>query len=157
MFSALDDELSISSGEKKRTVTIFYRGMDVEKPVRVESNPDIAELTARLGGVGNPGDPALNFSYGDIVAMLQALSDSRQISSVLNGQRVPAAFVMQEAPNMQQDILSAPAIPDQGRPESTDASKTVGMADHVPGPNADDAHPTEPVVTPQGDPVTIGK
>lgn len=126
MFSTLDDQLSISSGEKKRSVTIFYRGVDVEKPVRVESNPDIAEIAARLGGVGNPGDPTLNFSYGDVVAMLQALSDARQISCVLNGQRVPAAFVMQEAPNMQQDILNAPVIPDQGRPES---NGTVGMND----------------------------
>ena len=85
MFTALDDQLSISSPATGRTVTIFYRGMDVEKPVRVESNPDVAEIAARLGGVGSAGEDTLNFNYGDVVAMLQALSDARQVSSVIDG------------------------------------------------------------------------
>ena len=126
MFTAMDNQISISSAERARSVTIYYRGVDVVNPIRVESNPDIAEIAARLGGVSPPGEPALNFNYGDVVAMLQALSDARQVSGVLNGRRVPAAFVMQEAPNMQDDIQSAPIIPDQGRPES---NGPVGMND----------------------------
>ncbi len=126
MFSALEDQLSISSAPQGHSVTIFYRGIDVQKPVRIESYPDIAEVAARLGGVGNSDESLLNFSYGDIVAILGALSDAKQVCSVMNGQRVPASFVMQEAPSMRQDILTAPVIPDQGRPES---NATVGMSD----------------------------
>ena len=126
MFTALDDQLSISSTAQSHNVTIFYRGVDVEKPVKIQSYPDIAEIAARLGGVANSGDPQLNFCYSDIVAILGALSDARQVTSVVNGQRVPAAFVMEQAPVIQQDILTAPLIPDQGRPESNEA---VGVSD----------------------------
>ena len=144
LFTTLDDQLSISSAPARKTVTIFYRGMDVPKPVRVEAYADIADIAARLGGAANPGDASLNFSYGDVVAMLQALGDSRQVSSVLNGRRVPAAFIMQEAPNLHEDILSAPAIPDQGRPESDNGA--VGMAIPVLNTgNADEARPVQPV------------
>ncbi|HEX3356451.1 MAG TPA: flagellar basal body P-ring protein FlgI [Tepidisphaeraceae bacterium] len=124
MFTAMDDQLSITSSGPKKTVTIFYRGMESRKPIRVESNPDIAEIAARLGGVGIEGEPTLNFSYGDVVAMLQGLSDGKQVGSVVNGQLIPAAFVMQNASNMQQDILTAPIIPDQGRPESDAQNRT---------------------------------
>jgi hypothetical protein len=103
LFTALNNELTITSTEGHETVTMFYRGMDVEKPVKIESNPDIAEVAARLGGVGTPGEPALAFSYGDVVAMLQSLSDSHRVSSVINGQRVQTAFVMEQAPNAEEN------------------------------------------------------
>ena len=126
MFTAMDDQLSISSAGQKKTVTIYYRGMDVRKPIKIESNPDIAEIAARMGGVGVAGEPTLNFSYGDVVAMLQGLSDGHQVGSVVNGKLVSAAFVMQESPGIQQDILTAPAIPDQGRPESDASPSRTG-------------------------------
>jgi Flagellar P-ring protein len=130
MFTALDGELSISSVPKSHNVTIFYRGVDVQKPIKMVSYPDIAEIAARLGGVANSGDEQLNFCYSDIVAILGALSDARQIGSIVHGQRVPAAFVMEQAPSIQQDILTAPVIPDQGRPESNQA---VGLNDSSNG------------------------
>ena len=128
MFTAMDNQLSISSAERANTLTIFYRGIDIPKPIRVAAYPDIADVTARLGGAGAPGDPTLNFSYADVVAILQGLCDARQVSSVINGQHVPAAFVMQEAPSMEQDIINAPVIPEQGRPEG-EGGRAVGMND----------------------------
>src|SRR6185436_3055326 len=70
-YTAMDNQLSITSPPGGKTVTIFYRGIDVPKPVRVESNPDVAEVAARLGGISAPGQPVLNFSYSDVVAILQ--------------------------------------------------------------------------------------
>jgi hypothetical protein len=118
MFSAMDDQLTISSTAAKKTVQIFYRGPDVRKPLTIASNPDVAELVARLGGEGPVGQPALGFSYADIVAMLQSMADQHQLIGWSNGQRVPAAFVLQSVPKMEQTIYDAPVIPDAKRPQA---------------------------------------
>jgi len=127
MFSAMDDQLTISSAADRKTVKIYYRGPELRKPVTVASNPDVAELVARMGGEGPVGQPTLSFSYGDIVAMLQSMADARQLSGWAGGQRVPAAFVLQGVPKVEQTIYGAPVIPDARRPQtSSETSNAAG-------------------------------
>ena len=66
-FTAMDGRLSISSDATNRVVTIFYRppeppgGVHTRaaaaqlQPIKILSQPDIAEIIARLGGEGNDG------------------------------------------------------------------------------------------------------
>ncbi|HEV2295513.1 MAG TPA: flagellar basal body P-ring protein FlgI [Tepidisphaeraceae bacterium] len=130
-FAALDGRLTISSStENPSLVTIFYRpagapspDAPVRAPSKVLSRPDLAEIIARLGGEGAGG---LNFNYGDVVSILSALTDNKKLSAYAAGQRVPASFVLQDLPSVQDHILGAPAIPD-ARPQA-DEPGTVGMA-----------------------------
>jgi hypothetical protein len=117
LFTAMDSQFSISSVNGQRIVRIYYRGPEVRKPAPIASNPDIAEIVARLGGEGGANEPRLDFSYADIVAILQALSDARQVGAPLpDGKRGPVAFMLQQAPDVDQAIQGAPIIPDQ-RPQ----------------------------------------
>ena len=149
-FTALDNSLSISSNEGSRTITIYYRGPGVDKPVKMVSGADLGETVARLGGAAPQEDledpkkvNRLDFTYGDVVAILQALGDQRKLSGVASGQsptggaRVPAAFVLQDLPGVQELYEDAPPIPELGRPQhdepqaadnkkSSDASSTTG-------------------------------
>jgi flagellar basal body P-ring protein FlgI len=125
MFSAMDDQLTISSAADRKTVKIYYRGPELRKPVTIASNADVAELVARMGGEGPVGQPALSFSYGDIVAMLQSMADAQQLSGWASGQRVPAAFVLQGVPKLEQTIYGAPVIPDARRPQKTSETSSA--------------------------------
>lgn len=112
-FSAMDGKLSISSQPGKRTVTIFYRGPGVPRPVTIESNPDIAEIAARLGGAGPLEEPRLNFTYCDVVAVVQALADQHRLSAgqTTDAERTPVAFVLQDLPFAVDPVYDAPPIP----------------------------------------------
>jgi flagellar basal body P-ring protein FlgI len=130
-FAAMDGRLTISSDAQNASlVTIFYRPAGalapdarVNPPAKVLSRPDLAEIIARLGGEGGGG---LNFNYGDVVSILSALTDSKKLSAYASGQKVPASFMLQELPNVEDQIFGAPAIPD-ARPQSDEPGK-VGMA-----------------------------
>ena len=76
------------------------------------SSPDAAELIERLGGSGAPGDPTLNITYCEVVSLLQTMADQQKFSGLASGQRVPASFVLQDAPQVQQLIDEAPQIPE---------------------------------------------
>jgi len=125
MFRTLDDQLTISSSGAQKTVTIFYRGPQVDRPTAIASNPDVAEIIARLGGEGPP--PALNFSYGDVVAIVQAMADSQQLYASANGQKQLVPFVLQQAPRLERTITGAPAIREQ-RPQGEGQSEAAPVA-----------------------------
>jgi hypothetical protein len=142
-FATLEGRLSISSNADNRTATIFYRpripanGVSRKQqglldPIAVTTNPDCAEIIARLGGEGFAGAPrgrALDFNYGEILSILSSMTQNRQITAYAGGQRLPASFILQELPRVQDQILDAPSIPDQGRPQKDeDANGRVGMA-----------------------------
>lgn len=130
-FAAMEGRLTISSApDNPSVVTIFYRpagapspDAKVLPPAKVLSRPDLAEIIARLGGEGGGG---LNFNYGDVVSILSALTDTKKLSAFASGQRVPASFMLQDLPNVEDQILGAPAIPD-ARPQADEPDK-VGMA-----------------------------
>jgi len=118
LFSALDNRLMMTSKETDNgIVTIFYRGEEFPKPVTVLSRPDLAELIARLGGEGPPENVNLDFGYGDVVAMLQSLADSRKLVANYDGKQVNATFMLQQLQTTPDEIRSAPPLPGQSRPQ----------------------------------------
>jgi hypothetical protein len=121
-FTAFNHTLTIASDQRNRHVTVFYRGPGSRQPISVLSRPDLVELVARLGGEGAPGEKAMDFSYGDVVAILQAMSDGQKITGSSGGARVPATFVLQALPDVEEEMLTAPAIP-QSRPQSDEAAR----------------------------------
>ncbi len=144
-FATLEGRLSISSNVDNRTATIFYRpripaggvsrkNAGMLDPVAVTTNPDIAEIIALLGGEGSNGrggraGRGLDFNYGEILSILSSMTQNRQITAYAGGQRLPASFILQELPRVQDEILDAPPIPEQGRPQkdAADGGK-VGLA-----------------------------
>jgi hypothetical protein len=133
VFTAVGSRLSISSTQvgdaKTPALVIHYRDPRHRNPVRVLSRPDVAELAARLGGEGAKSEERLDFTYGEVVAILQSMVDRGDIVSPVrgaNGRALAASFMLQEAPNVADQIQSAPAI-DEGRPQTEDAPKTIGM------------------------------
>jgi hypothetical protein len=131
-FSALENRLTITSDQGERAVKIFYRDPAVGRPRPILSNPDIAELLARLGGAG-PRDATqqLDFSYGQIVSVIQAMTRNNQVVAMLGNARVPTPFVIQSSPRVQSEIDTAPTIPDQARPQG-DASATDQIPEGEP-------------------------
>jgi hypothetical protein len=118
------------------------------QPVKVLSRPDIAEVVARLSGAGAedafPGR-ALRFNYGEILSILSSMTSNRQLVAMSAsgttggppggpaggagaGSKLPASFIMQELPGVQDAIENAPVIPDQGRPQTDGEPGRVGMA-----------------------------
>jgi hypothetical protein len=120
-FTAMQNQLSISSDAVGKPVKIFYRGPDVRKPVAIDSRPDLAEIIARLGGEGWEGGGGLNFNYGQIVSILSGLSEGRQLSAVAVGGARPVPFVLEERPGAQDAILAAPVIDSAGGRPQADA------------------------------------
>jgi hypothetical protein len=117
-FTALDMRFSITSQPNSASVTLFYRDASGANPVKMISHTDVAELIARMGGEGAPEDARLDFTYGEVLAILQSLSDQKRIASSTpkQGQVALAQFVLQEARGVEDQIFNAPAIPDAGRP-----------------------------------------
>ena len=117
-FSAFDSRLTIATlVDRPKTLNIFYREDGRRRTVEALSGPDVGELVARLGGSTDEG---FHFNYGDIVAILQAMVDR---------QKVPAAFVLQQSPNVEQDVREAPSLPDTGRPQTAaNGSSQIGAS-----------------------------
>ncbi len=138
-FTAMDGRLSISSDAANRIVTIFYRPAEPPggvrtreaeaqlEPIKILSQPDIAEIIARLGGEGGDGNRTLNFNYGQIVSILSNLTGQQKLVASAGGVTKPAEFMLQELPGTQDTIYNAPVITDQGRPQADEPGK-VGLA-----------------------------
>ena len=65
------------------------------------------------GGEGAPGDPSLNMTYCEVIALLQTMGDQKRFSAQTAGKRTTAAFVLQESPRLEKTIEEAPMIPDE--------------------------------------------
>jgi hypothetical protein len=126
MFVSMENRLTISSPDQGGLVSIFYRG---RKPVHVVSSPDLSEIAARLGGDGPPGNNGLDFSYGDVVAILQAMVDQKKVSGLQGSKRQLASFVLQEPSRFQDLIDSAPLLHDTGRPQTDRVDATPTSAE----------------------------
>ncbi len=143
-FSLMNSRLTISSDPGNSTVTIYYRpptpgAARAADPIKVVSRPDVAEIVSRLGGEGFEGDKPFDFNYGEIVAILSSMADSKKLTAVANGAKLPASFMLQEAPQTRDSIYDAPVIPDQSRPQG-DVAKPVSSGREaggsVAGPSA---------------------
>ena len=49
--------------------------------MKVLSQPDVAELIARLGGAGPRDEDHLNFAYGEVLAIVQSLAQMGQLAA----------------------------------------------------------------------------
>ena len=140
-YSAMGNRLTISSSAAGRAVTLFYRdashwtekkdeagGRPPRPPVKVVAGTDVAELIARLGGGGEDGDTALDFSYGEVIAIIQALAGEQKLVAVDRGQALHAAFMLEEADRLMDVINSAPVIGVHGPADG------AGPAGSGPGP-----------------------
>lgn len=117
-FTAMNDQFSISSSDDSEALTLFYRDARFAKPVNIQSSRGIAEVIARLGGQSAPGDDSFDFNYGDIVAIVQALSDAHQlVDERLDHTKLATRFMLQRPPAMASEINSAPALSDKAAPQ----------------------------------------
>ena len=172
-FTAIDTRFSISSRPGEPHVTLFYRDeLFMRNPMKVASNPDVAEIVARLGGEGPIGERRFNFTYGEILAILQALSDQKKMLAVATlspqpkatGTTRPAAqptpappvyatLVLQDPPRVQEELMGAPVIGDP-RPQADagagpdDPSLTIPDALLSNEPTAADLAPEIPAADP---------
>lgn len=139
VFTAMNGRLMIASdiggGVGGKTVTIFFRRDDEKKePLRMASAPDIGEIIARLGGEGAPSEDRFDFSYGEIVAVLQSLSQQKMITAAMpgSGQARVAPFMFEQPRETQDMIQTAPVIPHQdGRPNTGAGDGGAARADDV--------------------------
>jgi len=92
-----------------------------------------------LAGVGAEDKlhPQLAFKYGQILSILNNLTTGQQLyATAAGGQRVPASFILQELPQVQDSINTAPVIPEPAaarpQPDNSGAgdptTRAVGMA-----------------------------
>lgn len=96
-FAAFDTELTIATNpQKTNLLSVFYRGDEYHAPVVTQSRPIAPELVARLGGAG---EEKLRFGYGEVVAILQSLCQSRNI---------PATFVLQDVAGVDENFATIP-------------------------------------------------
>lgn len=134
MFAAMDDRLTISSREIGQSITIFYRtpamvdpggivhDFQMPDPVMMISTPDLAEVVQRLGGIAADGERPLNFTYSEVLAILQRLNEKKSLVAPVGGRFQTVAFVLQDPPALQDVIYNAPSI-DTGRPQGEEHSK----------------------------------
>jgi hypothetical protein len=133
-FMSMNDKLMIASDPKGRNVTIFFRDRWLPNPVTMLSHPDVAEVVHRLGGGGGEEEAKLDFTYGEVLAILQELGEKRKmVAYARNGAPAEAQFVLQESPRTEDEILSAPLIP-EGRPQSDDDKSLFGVDMPAPQP-----------------------
>jgi flagellar basal body P-ring protein FlgI len=131
-FLTMDDRFSISSNPGDKSVTMYYRPMQVTPrdpvppAIRVLSHPDAAEIIARLGGRGAEDEKAFRFSYGDIVAIMQAIADGGKFAAPRGEEMAAVPFMLQDIQGFENTIYSAPVIPDQTRPQSENPTQ-VGV------------------------------
>lgn len=125
-FTAMNNQLSITSADPNPLLKVFYRGKEMREPTTVLSRPDVAELIARLGGEPRDAKDRMNFSYGDILGILQAMADARKFYAAgQSGQRTNASFVLQDIAGTQNDVMAATAA-------SADSSTDETLPDLVP-------------------------
>lgn len=130
-FNALDNRLMISSGAVGRDVTIFYRDAQLPRPIQMSCPPDIADVLARLGGQMDDGTGQLDFTYAEVLGILQGLSDGKQLRVMQpTGEEVAAAFRLQDVPGIRDAIDNAPLL-DRGRPQGENASKLDAPPDRT--------------------------
>jgi len=108
-FTAMNNMFMISGTEGGK-LAVYYRGPELDTPVKQEMDGDLATLAARLGGEGPPSIARFDFSYGDVVAIVQSLSDGGKVSAFVNSKRMATTFVLQDLPKDVEAVYSSPAV-----------------------------------------------
>lgn len=147
MFSAINNRLTISSAEIGSSLIIYYRSpaasdssgrihdRAMRDPVKMTSNPDVSEVVQRLGGISNENERPLDFSYSEVVAILQRLAESKKLVAFHDGLLTPATFFMEQPPGLQNTIINNPNI-DTGRPQIEEKHPAAAKAGADPAADA---------------------
>lgn len=140
-----DNRLTFAPEGRSRNVVIYFRDPMKQAPIQVLSQPDLHLLVARLGGMGAENSEVFNFTYGEVVAILQKLvQSSRLVSRDSHGREIPASFIMQEPGRLQDDVANAPLIDLAGEPSRFGPPMPVhepAMPMHEPGNPSSPAAP----------------
>jgi hypothetical protein len=126
-FTAMDLRLSISSGDDTKLLSMFYRDPLAPDPAQANSNNDLPEILARLGGEGpEDGQPRFDLSFGDVVAVAQQMVAQHDVYGASLDQEASRECTFEmEHPNIEPDQWSS--IPNEnreGRPQG-DAAAAV--------------------------------
>jgi flagellar basal body P-ring protein FlgI len=137
IFTAMDKRLMISTPNKRaRTVMLFFRDDKRDEPLKMTSRPDVAEIVARLGGEGAPSEEKFDFSYGEIAAVLQSMSQQRKITAArVDGQVALASFLFEKPRDAQGVIEMAPVI-EETRPNTAGSGEPTTAAEKSPAADA---------------------
>ena len=81
MMSLMDGRLTIASQPDSKDLAIFFRGPASSGGLQAVSAPELAELIARMAGEGTEQEKQkpLDFSYSEILAVLQNLADRQYL------------------------------------------------------------------------------
>ncbi len=129
-YLAIRNRFSIASDPSVDGIRVFYRGNEYEPAADERLPPDVALLISRLGGAGarqegNTGG-RFDFGYGDVVGILQQLSERNLIvpADAPAGQALAkVTFELQTLPEVEDTIMSAPPIID-GAPDQRPTTRS---------------------------------
>ena len=130
-FTALNSRLTLTADKAEGPITIFYRaeiasGDRTTGAIKQLSRPDIADILARLGGEAAPDESRLDFSYADVVALLEKFSQTKKIwATTRDGKQVEVLLNIEEQGGGSDQSMETPRIPDTGRPGSENEDKSV--------------------------------
>lgn len=137
-FTALDDRFMITSRPGEAGVVLFHRRDGNARPVQVSSSTRLDELIGWLGGGSR--DPAFRFdlTYGEVVAIVQALADQGRLVAAGRGDAdagaVAVNFLLQDAPDVEDLIADAPRIVPRDRSAGDLQGPALGPAETPPSP-----------------------
>lgn len=154
-FSAINSRLTMTADGAGGPVTLFYRadrsfGDSVSMPIKQTSRPELPDIIARLGGETGPDEVPLDFSYADVVALIQSMHQAGKLKAqTIDGQEVPIILVIEEGSEITSDtVLDAPQIPELERQEGFEEDL---MAPPIPDTKQPQTAPTEaPAQAPAG-------
>lgn len=156
-FSAIDARLTITADKAGSPVTIFFRGdpaadEGTKAPIIQTSRADLADIIARLGGEGADDERRFDFSYAEVVALVQALSNANKLHATkLDGGTEPVVLSLQEGPALEDTVLTAPRIPDVSRLQTPggESDGPEGAAPQIPDSAATQPSPAAPATGPR--------
>jgi hypothetical protein len=132
IFTTLNGRLMIASTDDNKYVTIFYRDDVAGEPIKMLSRSDIAEIIARLGGSGAREEAKFEFTYGEIVAIVQLLTDQEKIVANVTGGKLKLAEFVFEKPRRSGEFDDAAPVIEDTRPNTADTTSTTEPA--LPAP-----------------------
>jgi hypothetical protein len=134
-FLGMDQRLTIASVEDSDLLEVYFRPPATSEAVKFKVPPGLSVLVEKLGDISRayPGT-GLDLSYGDVVAILQEMSNQKELLGAHKGDMVAASFVLQDISSAQNSIYSAPSLEPQVRPQGGAPAELVPTTQPLMGP-----------------------
>jgi flagellar basal body P-ring protein FlgI len=117
--TVMAEKLTLASREKGRAVLLYFRDYKRDDvPIQAITPPRLDRLIETLGGAREQ-DPltSLNFTYGEVVAILQKLVDANKlVAQGPKGEELLASLVIREPDRIEADLINAPILDAPGGP-----------------------------------------